>query len=426
MATVEKRGNSYRITVSNGYKPDGSQIRERITWHPDPARTDRQNEKALQQFTVDFERKVLTGKYLDGEKITFSEFTDKFLDEYAEANMTAASLANTKRLLRTHVIPELGDMILAQIQPPHITKLYRTLSAHRKDGRSGGYPASTIQRIHSAVSSVFTQAVLWNVIQDNPCKRVKLPKQDKAVDQDEYFTIEQTDLFLDLLDKEYDYGKYLQEQAKRKKEYSQCYLDHSPQLKLFFYIAVYCGLRRGEIVALLWNNIDFEKRLIRIDRQTTLADGEMVTGKPKKRSVRTITAPSEVIDLARKWHTEQLKYKFLLGDQWRGSGDNVFITWNGMQMRPETPYRAFKRIIARYNDNCENEADKLPDIALHGLRHTNATLSISQSVDPETVAKRLGHAKTSTTLDIYAHALEAKDKDAAAALSNALRRKKRA
>ena len=334
--------------------------------------------------------------------------------------MTAASIANTRRLLQLHAVPEIGHLRIAQIQPQHINRMYKKLSEQRKDGKDGGYPVSTIRRVHSAVSSVFSQAVLWNVIPDNPCKRVKLPKQDARITTDKYFTLEQTDLFLELLDKEFTYQVT---GDKHKNEYMRSGTV-ALQLKLFYYIAIYCGLRRGEIVALLWSDIDFEKGIISITKETTLADGKVIGDTPKtKTSVRSVTAPDEVITLAKKWKNEQLQYRLSIGDRWQGKEAFVFITQDGLQMRPETPYKAFRRIISRYNDSCTDDADKLPEIALHGLRHTNATLSISQSVDPETVARRLGHAKTSTTLDIYAHALEAKDKEAAAALSGLLRRK---
>lgn len=89
-------------------------------------------------------------------------------------------------------------------------------------------------------------------------------------------------------------------------------------------------------------------------------------------------------------------------------------------MHPDTPYKTFKRIIKRYNSTVENESDKLPDIPLHGLRHTSATLLISQNVDVKTVSNRLGHAQTSTTMDIYSHALQKMDEQAAATLDNLL------
>ena len=92
-------------------------------------------------------------------------------------------------------------------------------------------------------------------------------------------------------------------------------------------------------------------------------------------------------------------------------------------MHPDTPYKTFKKIIRRYNESVTEEADKLPDIPLHGLRHTSATLLISQNVDVKTVSNRLGHAQTSTTIDIYSHALKKKDEQAADVLDDLLVKK---
>ena len=111
-----------------------------------------------------------------------------------------------------------------------------------------------------------------------------------------------------------------------------------------------------------------------------------------------------------------------IGSQWIGE-NHIFIQWNGKQMHPDTPYKTFKRIIKRYNETVKNESDKLPDIPLHGLRHTSATLLISQNVDVRTVSGRLGHAQTSTTMDIYSHALKEMDEKAADALDQLLNKK---
>ena len=418
MASIRKRGKGYQIRVSYGYNPDGSQKIETMTWKPDPDKTDTQNERALKLAAAEFEARVIAGKHLDGEKLTFSQFVGIWFQDYAAANMTEVSIANARRILDRHVLPEIGSMRIAKIQPLHLNALYRKMSEQRKDGKAGGYPKGTIQRVHSAISSVMTQAVKWNIIQDNPCRRVTLPKQDKAITEDMYWTLEQADIFLDILDKEFSYQVT---KSKHANEYTRSG-SISIQLKLFYYIAIYCGLRRGEIVALTWKDIDLENGKIKINKELTLADGKPIEKKPKsKKSFRTVTAPPEVIDLAKKWKTKQLRYRLSIGDQWQGTKDNIFITWNGLQMRPETPYKALKRIEERYN---KTHDEKLPEIPLHGLRHTNATLSISQSVDPETVARRLGHAKTSTTLDTYAHALDTKDKEAAETLSGLLRKKK--
>ena len=89
-------------------------------------------------------------------------------------------------------------------------------------------------------------------------------------------------------------------------------------------------------------------------------------------------------------------------------------------MHSDTPYKKFKKIIKRYTDSVTDENNKLPDIPLHGLRHTSATLLISQNIDVKTVSNRLGHSQASTTIDIYAHALKQLDEKAVATLDTLL------
>lgn len=128
------------------------------------------------------------------------------------------------------------------------------------------------------------------------------------------------------------------------------------------------------------------------------------------------------MDFVKKYRTEQLEYKLSIGDQWQG--DNfVFIQSSGKQMHLATPYGTFKDIVKKYNATIEKEDHKLPDIPLHGLRHTSATLLISDNNDVRTVSARLGHAQTSTTMNIYAHSLKKLDEKASASLDNMLIKK---
>ena len=91
MASIRKRGAAYQITVSNGRKPDGSQIVKTATFTPDPAKTEKQNQKALELFVMDFEQKVRNGKYLDGERITLQDFSDLWLKEYAKDHLSPST-----------------------------------------------------------------------------------------------------------------------------------------------------------------------------------------------------------------------------------------------------------------------------------------------------------------------------------------------
>ena len=428
MASIRKRKSSYQITVSNGRRPDGSQIIETATFTPDPNKTEKQNQKALEKFVFEFEEKVKSGKYLDGEKLTFQAFTEIWFTDYADQHLEATTLQLYKHLLALHILPAIGNLKLAKVQPAHLNKLYLLLSQERKDGKTGGYAPKTIKHVHNLISGIYSAAVKWNIVTDNPCDRVEPPKQTAARDKIKYFTLEQTEIFLSLLDK--DYTTTCREHARTDDtgksyhvaEYSETRRIPT-QFKLFFLLAIFCGMRRGEMIALEWSDIDFNNNSISITKSTTIANGKPITKAPKTQSsVRILSVPASVMAVAKEYRKEQLEYRMAIGSQWIGE-NHVFIQWNGKQMHPDTPYNTFKRIIRRYNEQTMDEAKKLPDIPLHGLRHTSATLLISQNVDVRTVSGRLGHAQTSTTMDIYSHALKKMDEKAADALDNLLTKK---
>lgn len=402
MASIRKRGGSYQITVSNGRDITGKQIIETVTFQPDPSKTDKQNQKALERFAMDFEDKVKNGKYLDGEKITFQEFSERWLKEYARIQLEATTTDVYERLIDTHINPAIGHLKIAKVQPAHLNKLYSEMLNQRKDGKEGGYSPTTIKRVHAVTSSIMSTAVQWNIITDNPCERVRPPKQTRNADDVQFFTPEQSEAFLGALDAETRAGTI--------------HLQHN----IFFQLALFCGLRRGEAVALLWSDIDLKENTVSITKSTGLVHGKPYTKPPKnKTSVRTIAVPIHIMALLKRYRIEYNTYRMSIGNQWEG-GESLFIQWNGLQMYPSTPYGIFKNILHRYNESHE---EKLPDIPLHGLRHTSATLLISQNIDIRTVSNRLGHAQTSTTMNIYSHSLQKKDEAAADTLESLLIKK---
>lgn len=401
MASIRKRGNSYQITVSNGRRIDGSQIVETATFTPDPKRTEKQNQKALEKFVFEFEEKVKSGKFLDGEKITFQAFSDTWLSDYALQHLEPTTIDIYKKLLRVHIIPAIGNLKLARIQPSHLNRLYNVMLQERKDGKLGGYSPTTIKRVHALISSILNTAVKWNVVLENPCERVSPPKQTRDADSIQFFTLEQTGVFLAAVDAALAAGRI------------------RTQHKIFFHLALFCGLRRGELVALTWSDFDFNRCTVSITKSTGLVDGKPFTKAPKnKTSVRTVSVPESVMLLVRNYQREQYRLRLSLGSYWKGS-NYVFIQADGKQMYPSTPYSVFKDVIHVHNQMA-SDAEQLPDIPLHGLRHTSATLLISQNVDIRTVSGRLGHAQTSTTMNIYSHQLQSMDEKAAGTLETLL------
>lgn len=178
--------------------------------------------------------------------------------------------------------------------------------------------------------------------------------------------------------------------------------------------------RKGELLGLRWEDIDWESNQIKITRAIAYADGGEIVKQPKtKSSRRTVTVPGVVMNLLRAWKKEQTETRLYLGDYWQESGW-VFTQENGLRMNYSTPRHAFHQVLEQYNK--DHPKEPLPLIPFHGLRHTSATLLIADRQDIRSVAARLGHSQTSTTLNIYAHALKESDQKAADSLATMLKK----
>lgn len=432
MASITKRGNTYRIRVSNGRDSQGQQLFESTTFTPDPARTEKQNQKALEIFTLKFEEQVKSGKYLDGEKLTFAAFSDIWLKEYAGERLAPATLRMYRGLLRDHIIPAIGTVKLSKLQPRTLNQLYNKLLNTPK-ARGGTLSPASVRRVHSTISTIYSTAVRWNVCLENPCERAEPPKLQRNAGDVKYFTLEEAQLFLSILDRPMVCPRCAH---NRKDDAGTVYHVEpytelqpiQPQFKLFFYMALFLGCRRGELIALQWSDIDFQAQTVSITKSTYPAKGQLITKEPKnKTSIRTVAVPAAILTMLKEQRKAQMQEALRLGTAWEGKispndfkQNFIFTQWNGRQMYPSTPYAAFHKIISRYNAALPEGGTPLPLIPLHGLRHTSATLLISQNIDIRTVSGRLGHAQTSTTMNIYAHSLKKMDEAAADTLQSLL------
>ena len=192
------------------------------------------------------------------------------------------------------------------------------------------------------------------------------------------------------------------------------------QLQVLFKLLIYGGFRKGEVLALTWDDIRFDSAEIVINKSAVSHKGMMLTKDPKtKGSFRTVTVPASVIqDLKQHQKAQQAEASRLPG-YWQDH-NLVFTQANGAMMNYSTPYQAFKKVIARYNASQSDEKAHLPSIPLHGLRHTSATIMLANKADIVSVAARLGHTQTSTTLNTYAHAVQSADYTASSILESAL------
>lgn len=452
MATIKQRGNSYKITVSCGYDLNGKQIRRHLTWTPEPGMTKRQLQKELDRQAVLFEEKCRNGQVLDGN-IKFAEFAEKWFTDYAEKQLRPTTVARY-RLLMPRINAAIGHIRLDKLQPHHLMEFYNNLSesgvredtrycsavdfkallkkrgmtkralaeqagvsvyvldsvtrganisaasAHKvvsalqlpldkvflPAGEKDTLAVSTVLHHHRLISSMLSTAVKWQLIFSNPCSRVVLPKNKhkEAVYLDE----EQAADLLAALDKE------------------------SMQHQVIVKLLLFTGMRRGELCGLEWKDIDFERAVITVRRSSLYLPGKGVFEDETKNetSERCMKVSADVVTMLKTWRAEQSKQRLRMGDQWQTS-DRLFTAWDGAPIRPDVITAWFHKFVTK---------NGLPPIHIHSLRHTNATLLIAAGTSLTTVAARLGHANSTTTSKIYAHAIKSADQAAAEVLQDIL------
>lgn len=427
MASIRKRNGSYQITVSCGYDIRGKKLIETTTYTPDAALSPKKQEKAVREFALEFERRVKSGVTMEGSKITLKEFSDRWMEEYAKINLQPGTVAKYSEELNNKILPILGHLKLSEIKPHTVNAFLASLSRDgaRQDGKAGRYSKATIMKVKNILSSVLKTATEWEIIEKNPCEKVHLQSED-AADKVQFFTPSQTIAFLNYIEQPY------QVQVSGHNRIDDTGIPYSvdnytitkfipEQLQILFILAIYTGLRKGELLALQWTDIDFTADVIHVSKAITIIKGKPVCKVPKtKTSHRTVSIPHFLSERLNALRLTQLDFQSQVGDYWQG--DNWVFTQNdGKLMNYSTPYQALQDAISRYNK--EKPLDQqLPHIPFHGLRHTSATLLIASKQDIKTVSKRLGHAQTSTTMNIYAHALQESDRNATEALTTMLKK----
>ena len=374
IGSYRKRGeNSYQLMVSAGMGADGKRYR--------PNKTVKCKDKDVEKLLALFVAEVENGQYIEPSRTTLSEFSKRWIKDYASKKLAPMTLATYLSRLEKIIIPTLGHLKMEQIKPLHISDLFSNLeeSGMRKDGKKGGMGADSIIQVHRVLSSIFKLAVQLQVVQDNPCSRAKAPQPPKRK--------------LKLWDEVQTYKALVA-------------LEGQPiAFRTMVTMAALTGLRRGEMLGLEWKHVDLDKKTARILQVSQNVTGTgVITKEPKTAaSNRLLALPEIVCGLLRTHKAAQNARRLKLGDRWIDS-DRLFVTWNGQPMHPNTINKKMREFIAAFNKD-KPEEDRLPVIRFHDLRHSAATIMITQGVDIGTVAKNLGHSRPSITTDIYYSAL---------------------
>lgn len=424
MASITKRKDSYLIRVYVGKDENNKQKFITETYRPQET-TPKRIQKEVELYAQTLEKKIQNGEYYSGDHVTFSEFVKIWDQEWASVNLTLAVREQYNRILESRVLRYIGNQKLSKIKATQIQAIF-------KDMQEEGKIASTIQKVHVVVNSVFKFAYRMDIIPNNPCDRCFIPKIESKTYKDiHFFTVDQAKTFLEAVSSDYESPKKGCVKTINGKEYTcsgytQTIKQTQPKMwKAYFTLAIYGGFRRGELVALNWGKVNFEKQTILIDQSATKTEAQgQIVKEPKTRgSLREISLPKECFAVLNEWRAEQLRIDFKMGSAWNSFRSlpveerPVFVQIeSGKRIDLSTPTHKFREIIDHYNETAP-EDKKLPRIRLHDLRHTSATLLLANNTDIETVSHRLGHSKVSMTLDVYGHWVEENDKTASETLS---------
>lgn len=453
MASVEKRGKSYRFRESNGFDPKTGKRRfyEEI-WRPPEGMTDLQREKELIRRKVLFEEKCKRQGKLD-QHMTFSEFTDYWIKNYASGNLKSTTLSQYT-LLQKRIEPALGHLRMEQIGPEHINAFMDMLKQEgiRVDGvyicqvdfdkfirdndicrqrlcdaanigtstleklcKDGRVSKTTAEKLCAAmeveVETLFQPEALTKPLSQKTLLhyfRLLRSMFEKAVRWNIVYSNP-----CDRVDPpklKHKEARYLTEDETKQLMEA---LEKAPsQYRMMVYLMICTGARRGEICGLEWSDVNWETGKIHIQRNSLyLPEVGMYEDTPKTESSDRIVSISEsVMDMLREFKAEQDRTKELMGEAWE-EHNKIFTQFRGKPIHPLT----ITKWLSKF---CKDNG--LPHTTPHMLRHTSATLLLMQGLPIKAVSKRLGHAQVSTTGDIYGHSLASVDEIAADALDNML------
>ena len=439
---------SYLVRVYNGRTQDDKIITRCKTVTPPAGMGKKKAEKWVQEQAVLFEQQVTNGLVLDSDML-LDDLIDRWFEEYANKQLKAKTLYDYRRM-RGRISAGLGHLKVSKIKPAHVMALYDNLEERgvRRDStytatkallkllsrgtrgelaKQAGIGQDTMRMVYAGknvsrkmaekvsaavglafskafvehtkkdrklnnnsviryqamLSSIFKKGVQWGLINENPCSRAEHPKVEEI--DIRVLTEEEIPTLLDVLS------------------------DAPPQYSVITQLALLLGARRGEICALRWSDIDFEKGTLSIKRTVQSIPGiGLVFNTPKtRRGKRCLRIGADCVELLQEYRRYQKAERFRIGSAWvrkvtleNGKvvdNDMLFTKWNDEPMDPDIISPWFPKFL---------ETHDLPDVNFHSLRHSNASILIAAHVPITTVSGRLGHAQTSTTLNYYASAIQ--------------------
>jgi len=315
------------------------------------------------------QRELEEGTLATGPQQTVKQYLEYWLEEVHKPSLKVSTYVKYRKLVYGYIIPALGHLKLDKLTPQHVKSLY---NQKEKDGLS----SKTIHNIHGVLHKALDNAVLWRLVSRNVCDVVSPPRLVKPEKQS--LTMQQAHRLLESV--------------------------RGHRLEMLLTLALTTGLRRGEMLALRWTDVDLEHQTVTIQRTVDYIPRHGYVENEQKTAAgrRVVLLPSFVVDMLKQHRVEQLEARLKVGSAWEDRG-LVFTDLNGGYFNPRYLEKLMKKVIAEAG---------LPHITLHGLRHSAATLLLSMGVPLKVIQEILGHSSYSITADIYTDVLPAMQKEA--------------
>ncbi|GGJ86338.1 site-specific integrase [Lentibacillus kapialis] len=329
------------------------------------ASTKTEAEKVLRKKLAEYDNE---GVFFEPSDTSVHDYFQFWIEEYVEINLKYYTVMNYKGIVKNHINPALGDLKLRSLTP-------ETLQKFINDKHRAGFKHRTLSLIRAVLQRSLKQAVFpYQLLKDNPMQYVELPRQEQRKPT-------RDDL------------KILDMQSIKK---ITSHLTEDNTLYLPFHIGLNTGARSGEVCALKWSSVDLNKGMIKIDSTMVDHGGRWDVDSPKTASsYRDIKIGDTLINILKRHKTWQKQNKLKYGEFYFDS-DFVCTKENGQFITPTHIKYYVKKMNKQLGINMH----------FHGLRHTHATLLLEQGAPVKDIQKRLGHKKTSLTLDTYSHLTE--------------------
>jgi integrase len=325
---------------------------------------------------------VAEQSFIATTRLTVREYLQQEWLPAAEATVRPSTYNSYVQHVDCHVVPFIGTVQLQKLSGATLNGLYGKLAASgRKNGKRGLSPM-TVHHVHSCLHRALRDAVRWGRLTRNPADAADPPRLRASAHEMRTWSAEQLQVFL----------------GSTKEE----------RLGGLWHLLALTGMRRGEALGLRWDDIDLQAARLSVRRALIPTGGEVVVSEPKTaKGRRVIALDATTVCVLKAQASRQLTDQTQCGDDWVDSG-YVFTIASGEPLDPEDVTRYFRQAVKRA---------MLPQIRLHDLRHTHATLALQAGVHPKVVSERLGHATVAITLDTYSHAIPAMQEEAAALIA---------